>query len=486
MKTMTDAKCTLNRRVAWAAALVLATAMLTALAAPALATVCITCEQDENGSTPTGPAGPYPPKPPMLAIQYGTCFTLLGIDPQSLVPEITAAIRQGFAEMRAALGVKDTYLAEANRTDRPPFLHLALWPSPDVRVHCPSANAQNITVWFKWPGYYGPGDTDAARQAATENLQVRGAYSLGIRVHDGAIKAFVEIARDFARREVSSAVQGTPLAGEVHVTNFTIGYDNVRKRITTRVNGFVEGQITSETTDFWTTFTEDLSINSDGRSLSCRGTTTFNYDGGMDVVFWDVFNFAFNWLVAALNNGRRIDIDEMAGGAVANTDGPACQIAPLFPRQYIVPLPLKLVFNYQALSVNDGVTVYGYAQLVPRQPGAAISGPNPLYVDPYDRPAATYSVRPIDMRGPLTITWEAPGALIMSPHAGTTPVTWQFYADPAVDVYSRALKVTVTDVDGYTASRQTNVWIRSTADQDEPDPDAPDEQVCAQKPWLCE
>lgn len=419
----------------------------------------------------------------MFAMQVSPCLSLTGIDPQSLATPIRDAVNAGFAKMRVALGVKATYWAELNRDDgKQPFLHPGLWPNPDVRVNCPNNENTNITVWFRPTGAYGPADTDLARQTLTANLSARTlAENFAIRVHDGGMKAFLDIARAYAQQKVDRALKGQPLEGDVHLGDYSITYDNSAKRMTTRMDGWVEGQLTGETTEFWTIFTENLSINWDKASIYCNGTGSFDYGSSVDTVVLSVFNTVLDPIVDALNGDKDLDIDAMVDGQLGGVSGPACQIAPMFPRQYIVPLPLKLVFEYKRLTLANGITAGGVMQLRPRQPAVSLVGPDPVYAASNESPAGVFRARPSDMRPPVTVQWQAVGGVVESPSNATTRIHWNTRIDPGEQT-SRTIRVTATDVDGYTRTDQMVVRLRSTADM----PDDPLPLPCYHNPDLCD
>ena len=367
---------------------------------PTEATVCEDCEQGGGGS------GGGTPKPivPMIAVQFDFCLRglhLPGLDEQTLVAPLREGVYTAFSKMRASLDVKATPAAELNRDDgKPPFIHPWLWPNPDVRVSCPNANITNIGVWFEAPGTYGPKDTAAARQAAVDAMP-RPLDTFKIGVHDSGLKAFLEIARVYAQAKVDRKLPSTPLeVGDVWVNRVSTSYDNVAKRMTTQVGGYVEGQLTGENTDFWVEFKETLSINWDSRSIYCSGKGSFDYSSSVDSVVFNILLVVLDPIVTALNNDHELDIDSMMQDEIAGIKGPACQVPAMFPRQYIVPLPLKLVFTYKHLTVSNGIAAGGDMQLVPRQPAVTILGSDPLYVEGNAFPTSVYRVRPTDMRPP--------------------------------------------------------------------------------------
>jgi hypothetical protein len=467
---------------AMAAGLMLAAALALG-SGPAEAARCEDCDPGQGGGAGGGTAKPVVP---MIALQLNFCMSALhvpGIDEQMLVEPLKDAVRSAFATMRAALGVKSTALAEAQRSDgKTPFLHPWLWPSPDVRVYCPNANATNVGVWFEAPGAYGPQDTAGARNAATRALR-RPLDMFSFRVHDSALKAFLDIARKYAQAKVNQSIKGTPLEGDVWLTDIVTSYDNVAKRVTTRLNGYVEGQLTGENTDFWTVFRETLSINWDGRSIYCSGKGSFDYGSSVDAVVFNILLAVLDPIVDAMNNDQNLDIDAMMESEIANVKGPACQLPAMFPRQMIVPLPLKLVFNYKHLTVSDGVAVGGDMQLVPREPAVTILGPDPLYVEAGEVPQAVYRARPYDMRTPLTVSWETPGGIIVAnPNTSLPTIRWNVSVAPGQQV-NRIIRVTVTDADGYTRTAQKTVRIRSAADKPDDDPIP---TPCNMKPELCD
>lgn len=438
------------------------------LAGPAWPALCLTCQYDN----PTIPGVPIP-KPPQIAIQFNGCFAQpqLGFDLQPLVDSLMDGVDAAFERLRDMI--------EDDELTLPSYYLPALWPNPDIRVRCPDANNTNITVWFEQPGFYGSGDTDAARETLANTLALRKVDHFAIQVHDGAIAAFLSLATAIAQAQINKTSKGTFLEGDVHLTGKTVSYGDSSKTIATQITGRVDGQITGEYTPFWIAFNEQLYMSVPSprsyskpayQRVSCNGSASFDYGSSVDTVLGNLFVTLLDPIVVALNNHQDVDIDAMIDGQIMALDGPGCMIAPMFPSQVLVPgTTFKLVFDYTRLVVSGGVTAAGETMLVPRSPSVSILGPYTIWAESDTAPAAKYYVSPRDLRAPLTVHWEAPnGGVVAAPSSLATTISWPGLVVQAGSQYSRKVKLTVTDADGATVSRERWILIKSADTQPEP------------------
>ena len=157
--------------------------------------------------------------------------------------------------------------------------------------------------------------------------------------------------------------------------------------------------------------------------------------------------------------------------------GPACRIAALLPPQVLLPgLYLKEVFTYTRLNVNpDGITVAGSLKSALRTPAVSITGPNSLKVEPGDLAEGLFHAITTDLRLPLTLTWSSPKATTGYQDAPKW-ITLNTMASMSADIVwnlgnltnhqqvTPLLSVSVTDVDGFTASTSKLVTIEGSID----------------------
>ena len=208
------------------------------------AAICLTCEATPVPDVPTY----IPPPPPMVALQFDQCifsdysvFSMV-MEKPAFTNVIAATANGVFKQMRNALGVYDRYQSEANRTDREPFLHPALWPNLDIRIEdCVPQEAggygTNVAVWFEQPGYYGSTDTTEARSRMAKEMNYREVNNqsgqVGIHIDDRALQSMLSIAKAITGGGLATAllgvgilavpgVGGLALAGTVAVASGTV------------------------------------------------------------------------------------------------------------------------------------------------------------------------------------------------------------------------------------------------------------------------
>jgi hypothetical protein len=108
-----------------------------------------------------------------------------------------------------------------------------------------------------------------------------------------------------------------------------------------------------------------------------------------------------------------------------------------------------------------------------------IVGPRQLFVDfRADSVAQNYRITTEDLRGDLVAQWTADGT-VSSPAQYSTSVRFNTAGNSPGSVLRRAVRVTVTDTDALSATREIDVEIRVT---DLSDSTIPPE--CRVKPWL--
>jgi hypothetical protein len=132
----------------------------------------------------------------------------------------------------------------------------------------------------------------------------------------------------------------------------------------------------------------------------------------------------------------------------------------------------KLVFTYSSLKVSNGVTLVAEVLGKLREPRVyfnSFSGPGTILAQPNVLPEGEFYTVPHDLRAPLTVLWEAPGAVILNQGQPSTKIRWNLNVDQINEQYVRQVKVTVTDADGATVTRQESVLIRSNLGQPDPD-----------------
>jgi hypothetical protein len=175
----------------------------------------------------------------------------------------------------------------------------------------------------------------------------------------------------------------------------------------------------------------------------------------------------------AFNGGAQIDIDAMIDGQVKSLKGPGCYITQAVPQQMLIPgMNWKLVFTYDRVVVNNGITIGAKMLGKLREPRVYInsfSGPDTIWAQPNVLPEGEFNTVPHDLRAPLTVLWEAPGAVILNQGQPSTKIRWNLNVDQIDEQYVRQVKVTVTDADGATVTRQESVLIRSNLGQPDPD-----------------
>jgi hypothetical protein len=458
----------------------LMTLLTAALTSPAAADICENCPLPEEGGVGGGGGGSITPKPPMIAVQTYTCLGTLGTNLQTLAQSLRASVADSFAAMRKALGVLDTWQAEQARKDRPPFDGAWLWPTPDVRVaDCTDDNASpgtNIGVWFEQPGVYGKGDTDAARRSLTEKLAImKLTEGVAIKVDDGAFRIFMDIGIDYGQYMIDQAMQLKPLeAQQVFLDKFSVTYDDTNKRVVTRLDGHVNGQLSGENTDFWTVMTDSLFLRQDMRGVFCDGEAVFDYGSSIDTIVLSIFDVVFDAIsdyVSWLYTGdTELDVESFVQNKMGSLKGVGCGVTRIFPTEYLVPeiSTMKLVYNYKRLTIVDGVTAGGELQLVPREPAVGVAGPFTIWAEAGVAPTATFTAVTKDLRPPLTFTWQGPGGTVSSPDQQSTQVTWNLNVDEFDEEYKKLVTVTVTDADGVKASGLKWVTIKSDLAQPEP------------------
>lgn len=470
---------------------------------PSPSAQALPCQNCEPGPTPDVPTYPTTP-PPMLAVQFDECIFhntslfSLAIDKTHITNMLAGPVNVAFQQLRTALGVRNRYTDELARKDRPPFYPAELWPNVDVRIsECVSqkdanpANSDmgygtNIAIWFKKPGFYGSADTAEKRDAWTAKMSVRKyGDQIGIHIDDSALRTFVSLATRYAHHEANRQTKNTPLENKIKLGKVSLAYDDVAKRITTRIDGRVDG-IVAEYTDFWAIMRDTLSIRNRyvgsgsapwfGDYVSeagCIGTAKVDYGGSIDMLIAKAVLAAADPIVTALNNGRRISINDVLLKGSKQLQGPGCLLAKAFvARQFLVPgTALKLVFDFPGLTVRNGVTVSGRYAFANRNLFATINGlqgPGIIHVEPDVQPQGQFTAGGNDLGPYRTYQWEAPGGIIEKPNNVSTRIRWAINVASGQQV-SRPVKVTIKDSDGNVATKQVPVLIRSK--DNIPDPD---------------
>jgi len=461
------------------------------------AAICQNCETTPAPDSPTV----IPPPPPMVAMQFDQCIFSpysifsLALDKQTLSNFIASNANGVFKQMRSALGVYDRYTSEANRTDREPFLHSALWPTLDIRIEeCVAQEAggygTNVAVWFEQPGYYGSSDTTESRDWWAKNMNYREvdnqAGQVGIHIDDKAIQSLLGIAKAYGQRQINKQVKGTALENKVKIRGSTTTYNDLAKTITTRVDARIDGVITGEYTNFWAIMTDRLSIteryvgqghapwfNDYVSEASCSGSSKVDYDSSVDTFIANIVLGVADPIITAFNNGQQININNVLNKASRSLQGPGCHLAkPFTVQQYLIPkTDLKLVLDFPAMQLKSGITMLGRYALADRNMFVTINGlagPGTLYVEPSQQPEGQFYAGPRDLDGMLTYTWEAPGAIISSPGAQSTKIRWPITVTAGQQV-SKTVKVTVRDSSGHVVTKQESVLIRSSDTQVEDD-----------------
>ena len=454
------------------------------------AAICQNCEATPVPDVPTY----IPPPPPMVALQFDQCifsdysvFSMV-MDKPAFTNVVAGTANGVFKQMRNALGVYDHYQTEANRTDREPFLHPALWPNLDIRIEdCVQQDAggygTNVAVWFEQPGYYGSSDTTESRNWWAKNMNYREVNNqsgqVGIHIDDRALQSMLSIAKAYGQRQIDKQVKGSALENKVKIRGSTITYNDTTKKITTRVDARIDGILTGEYTNFWAVMNDQLSIteryvgygqapwfNDYVSEAWCSGTSKVDYDGSVDTFVANIVLNVADPIITAFNNGQPISINNVLNKSARMLQGPGCHLAkPFTARQFLVPnTDMKLVLDFPVLQVQGGVTVLGRYALAWRNMSVSINGlagPGILYADPNEQPEGQFYATPRDLDSFLTYTWEAPGAIIAQPNAQSTKIRWPITVTSGQQV-SKTVKVTVRDGSGHVVSKQESVLIRSS------------------------
>lgn len=475
-------------------ALMICTLLLTAITFLTASTrteaaICLNCEATPVPGIPTTVQSP----PPMLALQFDEClFSSTSIFSTALTRTSMRNLFAGhvngmFAQMRKALKVKDSYSAEAARTDQTPFLHAELWPSADIRIaDCVAQKAggfgTNIAIWFEQPGFYGMYDTVEKRDWWTNNLDVRQidnhSGQFGVNVHDSAIQAFLRIVKSYSQQKINREVKGTALENKVKIRGSTVTYDNLAKRITTRVDARIDGIVTGEYTNFWALMRDTLGLteryvgygqapwfNDYVAEAWCSGTAKVDYDGSVDMFLANIALNVAGPIVTAFNDGQDLNINHILNRTTRMLQGPGCEITKAFSaKQYLIPnTTQKLVMDYPALKVQEGVTLLGRVALAWRNMYVninGVAGPGIIYLQPGTQLQGQFTAATNDLDAPVSYSWEATGATITNPTSPTPTIRWPTQIASGQQL-SRTIKVTARDASGHQVSKQVNVVFRT-------------------------
>jgi hypothetical protein len=287
-----------------------------------------------------------------------------------------------------------------------------------------------VAIWFRPPGAYGANDTESYRENATRNLDLQNTgETFAIRVDTGAIAIIMDIVRAYAQKEVDASVKGTMLENDVVLHGPKLSYNAASRRLITRADGHVKGQLTGENTDFWLVMTDTFGFQPrtvrlangtlrTAQDVTCVGSTAFDYGSSVDTVVAGMFVFLVDQLLDpisdALNGGADLDTDvqSLVNGQTQAIKGPGCGLKELFTRQELIPnTTTKVVFDYRRVTASSGLTGAGQHFTAPRAPWLMITAPSIVYVETGQTPSATVRVTPRDLRGPVDTTWQTPGAV---------------------------------------------------------------------------
>lgn len=386
---------------------------------------------------------PRPPQyvsPPDMALQFSTC---LG----SPFPAFVASNVRG-----ALVGAMQEL--DSNHDDPA--------PNPEVRHQCVNGKS-TFGGWLRPVGSYGTTDTATARNVGLSQVNVLyTGETFAFNFRPAGISRLVQIRWNDQPRRLDDDGNADP-GGPVHLNGFGIYYQDGdyygRRIVDLVITGWYDG---IQNTDIAIDIYDFLTTTPYGQLQCETGAEVRPTETTVDTI------------LGSLTGG--------AGGSLGDVlgKGPGCQIANRLPRSVLVPgYALKAVFTYTRVSAFQigGVSFAGTWEIKDRQPWVDVQGPTSILAEPGMLFSGSYSAYPRDMRAPYAFSWTSLNA---TPVAGTAHPTMRWNL-PNLAVGSQAaryLTVTVTDADGFTATRTRPVTLKRVTDAN------PISPVCQARPWL--
>ena len=483
---------TLGRALAWTAGAALAALLTLMVHAPAGAAVCEDCGGGDDGGGGGGgdpvilpvPDAAFQFKGPLVGCLPSDVLSYLRL---KIATEITAALRRA---------------GEDN-------------PQPEIRTAC-GRGRQTVAIWFKRLGDYGPSDTDAARDAEVQKVDIlTGKETAAIIITATGVRR--QVAAQFAKNQHLDTAGHPDPDGPIHLTDHDVtfrpapsGTPGSRRYLITVAEGYYEIPVQPDIT-FDITTADALWLS--GQKVQCESETEYDiHTGVLDVL--QVLTVVLGQYAAPpalfLLEGYLVFTSR---DDLPTREGPGCVLAAAIPPEIMVPgarntevgglhlrSAYKLDMRYARLDVNGaGITAAGTFNAVPRHPALEILGPgNPIRFEYQSgEVSARFKLRTDDLRDVdfikdpgednPTVIWNAPGAaaIVHPPYCRATnqsgqctwmgrnwkeaTITWHVSpVTPIGTILNRSVGARVTDADFLSADASRPVRLQVARDPDLP------------------
>ncbi len=387
-------------------------------------------------------------------------------------------------------------------------------PKPEMRAAC-GGGRQTVAVWFKRVGEYGAQDTDAARDAEVQKVDIlTGTETAAVLITATGVDR--QVGAQFEKRRHMDTAGKPNTAGPIHLTRYELKFlqgispgPATPRFIVTGIDGYFEVDVLPDV-DFDVQTIDTLWLS--GGKVQCDSETEKDIHTGV----LDVLQFLTILLGQYVSPNSVFLLEGFIifdnNDDLPAEDGPGCVLASAIPSEIMIPgakyvevggfhlrVAYKLDMHYARLDVNaNGITSAGTFTQVVRRPSLEIVGPsNPIRIEfESGQASATFRLRTQDLRdvkfrtdlfqGNPKVTWNAPGATISHPFycaernaAGDCTelkLDWQratisWPIDPLTPVgtrLNRSFGVQVIDDDGLTAKASRLVRFEITRDPNLP------------------
>jgi hypothetical protein len=390
-------------------------------------------KSDPKARAPRAPAAPN--VLPDLAIQFVPCLEDLAGE---LGPNVVADLTGG---IQSQLG-----------------------DEADVRYRCLNltgtlARTGTIAIWTSKPANFLDGLVRADSLKFVKPL-IRGG-NCWMYVNSNFLER--ELKKEFDKRPHRLTPGGqADEKGPIHIFTPTLSFDGPAKVVTT-IPGLDERPLPDVT--FRITLTDTLTVSS-RRQIVCETKEGLDVDTGV-----------LNLLTAAglltfLPAGIAFLVQRIkAGGAEppAIKGSVGAVAAQFFGPQILLPAGKKVSFIYDVIQADaSGLKTAGAQEIVARSPAVRITGPTNLKIRTQTFTSGTYTIVPTDLRRDFQFKWTVSSGIAATPRAEKTTIRFSRGSTQPGESFTRTVRVTVTDVDGLTASASLTVRVQVVDPEEDP------------------